>query len=333
MRTVGEIGEFRLIERIARYLPSSPNVVENIGDDCAVVRLGERLLLISSDLFVEHVHFRRSHANAEDLGWKGAAAAISDIAAMGGAPLCCVTSLACPPDIEVGYIEDFYRGIANVAGRFGAAVVGGDTSASPGPLTLDVTVIGGTTGNRYLRRRGTQAGDLAVVTGLPGLAGAGFHALENGLSEPNLVAAHQRPRARVPEGQWLCGQSNVHAMIDVSDGLMQDFGHLALAAGLGLQIDPAKLPVAPDLRSYVEAQGKDPLDFVMHGGEDYELAFTVSPASHERILDDFRHEFRTPLTVIGEFTDEWLGVRCGDEPVVPLGYDHFARPKQLPEEG
>jgi thiamine-monophosphate kinase len=278
---------------------------------------------------VEDIHFRRGHASAEDLGWKGAAAAISDVAAMGGAPVCCVTSLACPSEIEVGYIEDFYRGIANVAGRFGAAVVGGDTSASPGPLALDVTVIGTATGNRYLRRKGTQAGDLAVVTGTPGLAGAGFHALENGFDAPNLIAAHQRPRARVPEGQWLCGQSSVHAMIDVSDGLVQDLGHLALAAGLGLRMDPDSLPIHSDLADYAREHDKSAAEFVMHGGEDYELAFTLSPAQHERLLDDFHHEFRTRLTVVGEFTAGWLGVRVGEETVVPLGYDHFSRPRHL----
>mgnify|MGYP005844059793 CR=1 FL=1 len=163
MRTVADTGEFGLIERIARLTSLPPFVIEGIGDDCAVIRVEDRLLLISSDLCIEDVHFRIRYCSPEDIGYKAAARALSDIAAMGGAPLFCVTSVGCPSSLEVRAVESMYRGMAGVFSRFGAALVGGDTAQSPDRLVLDVTVVGRTVGNRFLRRRGAQPGDTASI--------------------------------------------------------------------------------------------------------------------------------------------------------------------------
>ena len=322
MHTLRDIGEFGLIERLERFLPTSPLVVEGIGDDCAVVRFGDRQLLVSTDLFIENVHFRRDWATAADIGWKAAAASLSDIAAMGGAPLFCLTSLACPADTPTAMIEEIYQGISSALSRFGAVIVGGDTACVDAGTTLDVIVIGETVGNRCLRRHGAEVGDRVVVTGDCGTSSAGLHALANGHAAPELVQAHLRPVPRVSEGQWLCRRPGVHAMIDVSDGLLQDLGHIAAFSYLGIDIESGSVPVPLAVSDYCSTHGCDPRDFVFRGGEDYELAFTVAASEAGAVLDSFHHEFRLDLTAIGTVTDKWLGVRVDGQPVDVSGFDH-----------
>ncbi len=324
MRTVHDIGEFRLIERLSRLMPNAPFVVEGIGDDCGVVRMGERLLLASSDMFIEDVHFRRDHILPSNIGWKAAASCISDVAAMGGTPTFCLVSIACPPSTDLQFVEQVYKGILSVLSRFGVVILGGDTTSSPQGLVIDMTVIGQTMGPHFLRRRGARNGDLLAITGWPGMSAAGFHALEHDHDAPTLVAAHQQPRPRVREGQWLCARPSIHALIDVSDGLLQDAGHIAKASNLGVNIDSNGLPIHSDLDRYCQMHGLDAHSFVLTGGEDYELAFAMSPDQHERSLQDFHHEFRTELTIIGEFTNEWSGVRVGGEETDWTGFQHFA---------
>ncbi|MDQ1255793.1 MAG: Thiamine-monophosphate kinase [Candidatus Hydrogenedentes bacterium] len=314
MPTVRELGEFGLIERVARLCPGHPSVIEGIGDDCAVVRTGNRVILLSCDLSIENVHFRRATATPEDIGWKAAASALSDIAAMGGQPLCCLVALACPADTDAAYIESVGQGIADAVSDCGAALVGGDTTQSMEGIVLDVTVVGEPVEGRYLLRKGARPDDVLGVTGRLGLASAGLHALTHGFDAPALARAHRHPVPRIAEGQWLCRRGDAHALIDISDGLVQDAGHLAGAAGLGIDIAPEALPIAPELAAYCAAHGLDPLEFILSGGEDYELAVALAP-------DD---EPDARITVVGRFTDEWTGVRVAGKPVQRGGYTHFA---------
>jgi thiamine-monophosphate kinase len=326
---VGDLGEFRLIDRIARILPAAPTVVETIGDDCAVVRLHEHVLLLSSDLCIENEHFRIPTIQPEEIGWKAAAGAISDIAAMGGTPTFSLISLACPPETAVTFVEDIYRGMSNVFSQYGGVIIGGDTSRTDGPITIDVAVVGEARGRRCLRRKGALPGDLLAVTGLPGLSAAGLHALEHGKADPELTQRHRWPRPRIREGQWLCDRPAIHAMLDTSDGLVQDAGHLAKAAELGIDIDSRLVPLSPILTEHCEKFGIHPLEFALSGGEDYELAFAMAPEQHEETLEAMHHEFRTLVTVIGRFTDEWTGVRVDGTVLEQGGFDHFA-PKPPP---
>lgn len=323
MRTIQEIGEFGMIERLARVLPSSPGVLEGIGDDCAIVRISDRLLLVSCDLFVEDIHFRRATAGPLDIGWKAAATAVSDIAAMGGVPLYAVVSLACPSDTGVVYLEQICEGMSAALARSGAVIVGGDTTRSPGPLTIDVTVLGEPSGGRCLKRKGARYGDLVAVTGPLGLSAAGLHALEAGHDAPDLIEAHRRPKPRIAEGLWLSGKSSVHAMIDISDGLVQDLGHIAKANNVGIDLRRAALTPAPPLKVYCGKYGLDPLPFVAAGGEDYELAFTFDAALAEETLASFQREFGWELNVVGELTGQWSGVRIDGEDPPQTGFDHF----------
>lgn len=324
MTTLREIGEFGLIHRLAQMLPAVPAVVEGIGDDCAILRVFDRKLLASCDLLVEDVHFERRNTSPEDIGWKAATASLSDVAAMGGAPLFALVALACPADTDVAFIEGLYHGLSDAVWQAGAAVVGGDTTASLERITLDVTVLGELIGNRYLPRRGAQVGDLLGVTGCLGRSAAGLFALGKGHDAPVLANAHRHPVARLAEGQWLSACLQAHAMIDVSDGLIQDVAHLAEGAKMGVDVDPERLRVDPDLGRYCEEQGLDPLDFMLTGGEDYELAFALAPDDAESCLNRFRREFRTPITLVGAFTDAWNGVRvAGEPPPARGGFEHF----------
>ena len=333
MTTVRDIGEFGLIERITRMLHTSPAVVTGVGDDCAVLRICERLMLVSCDLFVENVHFRREYATWDEIGWKAAASCLSDIAAMGGQPMFVLVALGCPPDTKTNYIQMLYRGISAVVSRFGAVIVGGDTSVTQDGIVLDITAIGQTVGNRCLNRKGARPGDALAVTGPLGLSAAGLHALQQGNGAPALRQAHNSPRPRVPEGQWLCSQPFAHAMIDISDGLAQDAGHICEASHLGVNIDPEKLVITPDLQAYCDEHSLDPMAFVLNGGEDYELAFAMDGEHAERAVEAFGNEFRTQVNVIGEFTTEWSGVRLGGEPLESKGYAHFRPAADAQETG
>ena len=323
MATLNDIGEFGWIKRMARLVPGAPSVIAGIGDDCAVLRVGDRLLLMSCDLAVEGVHFRRN-LSPEDIGWKAAASALSDIAAMGGLPLFALVSLGCPGATETSFLEGLYSGLVDACSQAGATIVGGDTTESPDGVVIDVTVLGEAIGGRYLLRKGAQPGDVLAVTGLLGLSAAGRHALEHGHDAPALVRAHAHPAPRVTEGQWLSACPEVHALIDISDGLVQDAGHLAEASMLGLDVHPALLPIAPSLTEYCEAHGLDPYAFALAGGEDYELAFAIDGAKSAETVAALRREFpHTEITIAGTFTDAWAGTRVAGRAPAQTGFDHF----------
>jgi thiamine-monophosphate kinase len=329
MPSVGSIGEFGLIARLKRVVPSAPSVIEGIGDDCAVVRAGDRILLATCDLSLENVHWRRDDASPESIGYKAAASALSDIAAMGGSPLFCLVSLACPGDTEVAFIDGLYDGLLDAAAQCGAAVVGGDTTRSAEGVILDVMAIGEPAG-RYVTRKGAAAGDRLAVTGRLGLAAAGLHALEGGVAAPDLVHAHYHPAPRFPEGLWLSACPEVHAMIDISDGLLQDAGHLAEAAGLGVDIDRNRLPVDPRLAAYCAKQGVSPYDFILSGGEDYELAFAVVAEGVDGLVEAFRRQFQTEVSVVGVFEGGFREVRVSGSVAGKGGFDHFRREGGIP---
>lgn len=317
-----DIGEFGLIERIRRLIPTSSDVLESIGDDCAVLRFGDRLLLATTDLFVEDVHFRRAHAAPRDLGSKAAAAAISDIAAMGGRPMFCLVSFACPADKRAEDAEQLVLGMNDLAARFGVFIVGGDTTSSRVGMTIDVVVLGEALDGRYVARHGARPGDAVLVTGSLGKSAAGLHALEHGHPAPQLVAAHLHPVPRVYEGQWLAARGCVHAMIDVSDGLCQDLGHIARLSGVGIEIRSEAIPKSRQLEQYAAEHGIRASSLALHGGEDYELALTASMADATRLAEDFRERFGTALTIIGEASDRWGGVRV-DGAESQGGFEHF----------
>jgi thiamine-monophosphate kinase len=327
--------ERRLIEIIRRAAPRGAGVRVGIGDDCAVLEVGSgRLLLATTDLLMEDVHFRRRYAAPADIGWKSLAVNLSDIAAMGGRPRWALIALACPEATSVEDAEAFYGGLGALAAEHDVAVVGGDTGASPGGWIVNVTLLGEATAPPVLRST-ARAGDVIAVTGSLGRAAAGLALLEQpatpaGLSadaRAGVTAAHLRPQPRVSEGQWLAAAGGVTAMIDLSDGLATDLGHIAEESGVGARVRLDRVPVDASARAVAAALGHDARAWATSGGEDYELLLTCESGAFGRLADGLAAVTGTRLAAIGEITPAAAGVRYADaagrEVAVGPGFEHF----------
>ena len=338
--SLGRLGERGLIRRIrATPVAAGDSGVEvGIGDDTAVLAVppGHRLL-VTTDLVIENVHFRRVSAAPSDIGWKALAVNLSDIAAMGGTPRWALVALAVPADTDVEAVDAFFGGMQEAAGPHGVTVVGGDTSASPAGWMVNVTVLGLHPGAPRLRSQ-ARAGDMVAVTGTLGASAAGLFALEMGLdraSEHGVVPgrlaevtrAHLRPRARVAEGLWLGQASGVHAMMDCSDGLATDLGHICGESGVGARIRLDRVPIAAAAREAARALGQDARQWAVAGGEDYELLLTCSPEAADRLAVGLIEATGTPLSMIGRIdgaSGEVIFVDQDDRPVpMRSGYEHF----------
>lgn len=316
---LGPGGEFDLIRRFLAGLPPlPPRVLVGPGDDAAVVEGG---WVLSTDLSVEDVHFRRGWITDEEIGFRAASAALSDLAAMAAEPVGVLASLALPGDGRVD-AEAVERGIARAAAAVGAGVLGGDVSRSPGPLFLDLTVVG--RADAPVLRSGAAPGDEVWVTGRLGGAAGAVRLWEQGREPPaGLRAAFASPNPRVEAARALARAGVLRALVDVSDGLAGDAGHLAAAGGVGVILEPARLPLDPEL---VGAFGEDGArDAALHGGEDYELCFAAAPGS----VDAAAHSAAAgvPLTRVGRVEEGegvWLLAADGTTTRAGRGgYDHL----------
>ena len=250
-----------------------------IGDDAAVLAAPDSRVVASVDLLVENVHFRRDWSAATETGGKAAAQNLSDIAAMGAQPTALLVGLAAPGDLPVAWAEDLATGLAQECARAGATVAGGDISAAP-LIMVAVTALGDLGGRPPVTRAGARPGDLVAVAGLLGHSAAGLALLQAGRAGPvGLLAEHRWPHpdyAAGPEAAAL----GATAMIDVSDGLVQDLGHVAGQSGVRIDLESARLPGDDALRAAADALGEqDPLDWILTGGEDHALAATFPPGA------------------------------------------------------
>jgi thiamine-monophosphate kinase len=313
-------GEFELIALFTRALPrAGRGIVVGPGDDAAVLRPppGEDLVA-TVDAVVAGVHFDDRSAPA-DVGWKALAVNLSDLAAMGARPLAALVALGLPREIGTATLRGLARGLGACARRHRIAVVGGNVTRAPS-LSVTVTALGAVPEGRAVLRAGARAGDLVAVTGTLGDAALG---LVPG-AKAALARRQRRPTPRVAAGLALAG--HVRAAIDVSDGLVQDLGHLCAASGVGARIGAADLPLSPAYRRAARRLA-DPLGPALAGGEDYELVVAIPPA----LLAAARAaagRARTPLTVIGRFV-RGEGVRVvgprGERIPPPPGHDHLRR--------
>lgn len=331
---VRDLGEFALINRLAALTGADGGVVVGIGDDAAVLDTGgPRLLLATIDIQVEGRHFRRDRIAAERLGRRTAAVNLSDIGAMGGAPRWALASLVLPPDLDVAWVEDLYRGLAVELGRFGAVMVGGNLSGGE-QIVIDLALLGEVERGRVLRRDGARPGDVVLVTGTLGASAAGRYALDAGLDPADppvapLVEAHLTPTPRVREGQALAATGLVTAAIDLSDGLSSDLGHLCDASGVGAEVNAARLPLSAETRTLAARLGLDPVGLALVGGEDYELLLTAPPPAVPELVAVVRVATGVPLTAIGAITPaaagRWLLHDGRRLPLAASGWDHFRR--------
>jgi thiamine-monophosphate kinase len=295
------------------------------GDDAAVVDAGR--LVVSSDLTVEDVHFRRTWVTFAEVGARAVMAAASDLAAMAATPTAVLISLAVAPDEAKAVLTELGDGFADALGKLGAPLVGGDLSASPGPVFVDVMVMGEV--DEPVTRSGAHAGDELWVTGVLGGSAGAVRAWRDG-AEPNpgLRASFVAPTARIEEARWLAKQTDVRAMIDLSDGLAGDAGHLAAASGVRVVLDAPLVPVHPDLGA------EDAASLAMSGGEDYELCFASPPGVTTRRAAEFQERFGIALTRVGHVEAgvgvEVVGVAHGEEGPsrgsdgLAGGFDHFS---------
>ncbi len=316
---LGPGAEFDLIRRfLADQPPVGHEVLIGPGDDAAVLEGG---WVLSTDLSVEDVHFRRSWITDEEIGWRATAAALSDLAAMAAEPVGVLISMAFRPDAGVD-VDAVQRGIRAAATHSGAAVLGGDISRSPGPLMLDVSVVG--RASAPVSRAGARPGDEIWVTGPLGAAGAAVRLWNAGREPPDSFrSAFARPVPRIEVARALARAGVLRALVDLSDGLAGDAGHLAAAGAVRIVLEAARIPLAG---SVVEALGAEAaLDTALRGGEDYELCFAAGPGTvGEHLLDARIGGSLRRVGRVEEGSGVWL--ERGDGSVLALergGYDHL----------
>lgn len=332
---VTEIGEFGLIRRFSPPFMAPLAAGElGIGDDCAVLPQADgTVLLATTDMLVEDIHFLRRAIPPADLGWKSLAVNLSDIAAMGGSPHAAFLSLALPRDIEVAWVDAFFAGLKELADATGTELLGGDTTRSPDRVVVNIAVLGNARPGRVKLRSGARPGDAVCVTGFLGDSGGGLELVLAGATaadddEAALLRAHNRPRPHLAEGAWLATRPEVRAMMDVSDGIDSDLRRIGERSGCGARIDLARLPVSPELARVGARRGWELDRFAAAAGEDYCLLLTADPAGVTALAADFAAAFGRTLAIIGAITEEPEAVRyerAGREAKLHgHGFDHFA---------
>jgi len=344
------MSEFDFIERIRLHaaarepaysslITHHSSLLTGIGDDAAVIRqVSGRNTVITTDLLVEEIDFRRDTTSAGLLGHKALAVSLSDIAAMGARPRWALLSIGLPAEAwEAHFAEEFYEGFLALAQRYDVQLIGGDVSRTPEKIVIDSIVLGESTDGGAVQRSGAQAGDRLFVTGALGGSVAGLRLLNRGArieargeSDPDaqsvaqLLRRHLSPEPRTGWGLVLGEERLASAMIDISDGLSSDLHHLCQESHCGALIDSTLIPIEPLVTALCGRRALDPLQLALHGGEDFELLFTVAPDQVPRLpklVDGI------PVSQIGEITNE-LGRICITEKervweLEAQGFDHF----------
>ena len=294
-----EIGEDRMLGQLLPDLPLAKAVVRGPGDDCAVVKTRDRrnFLVLKTDSVVAGVHFLAT-ANAPDVGWKAMMRPLSDFAATSAVPQFALITLIAPEQTKVEWVEELYRGLRRAAKRFKVSIVGGETSSTPGPVAISVSVVGFVERDRCVSRGGGKVGDDLFVTGR--LGGA-------------MKQKHLQFVPRIAQSRWLTKNFSIHAMMDLSDGLGADLPRLAKASRVGFAIEMNNLPLTPGAT----------IDNAISEGEDYELLLAISPRDRTRLQREWRKKFpKVLLTRIGRLNPQ----SAVGNPQLKRGYVHFQHP-------
>ncbi len=279
--SLADVGEFGLIAALAALFPQGEQVLIGPGDDAAVLRVKTGHVLVSTDLMVEGRHFRRDWATAQDVGHRAAAQNLSDINAMGGRATALTIGLAAPRDLPAQWALDFARGFADECALVGASIVGGDVTQAD-QIVIAVTVLGACTVAPVVRS-GAVAGDVVALAGRQGWAAGGLAVLGRGFRSPRvLVEAYRRPEPPYGAGA-VAAEAGATSMIDISDGLLAEAGHLADDSGVSIDISSAAFEIAEPLQAVGAAVGTDPLQFILGGGDDHALLATYP--SREAVPD------------------------------------------------
>jgi thiamine-monophosphate kinase len=311
--TVGELGEFALISAMTDRLPVGAHVLLGPGDDAAVVAAPDGRVVASTDVLVDGRHFRRAWSGAYDVGRRAAAANLSDIAAMGAVPTALLVGLAAPGDLATAWVLSLVDGVRDECEAAGASVAGGDVVRSE-TLTVSVTALGSLEGRDPVTRSGARPGDLVAVAGRLGWAAAGLAVLSRGFRSPRvLVDAHRRPAPPYSAGPGAAALG-ASAMIDVSDGLVADLGHLAVASDVSVRLSSDAFHVPQEFLDTSRALNADPMAWLLAGGDDHALAATFPP------------DVDLPMawSVVGRVEEGEAGVLVDGEPYAgPGGWSAF----------
>jgi thiamine-monophosphate kinase len=353
-KPISEIGEFGLIDRLtaiaAPTLQNTPDLIEGIGDDCAVYRTGGPMLQVATtDMLVELVHFDLLTTPMHHLGSKAISVNVSDICAMNAIPRYALISIAIPAMMPVEAVEELYKGMSHAASQYGLALAGGDTSSSPSGLVISVSMTGETTQERITMRKGARPGDMLCVTGKLGGSAAGLKVLmrERNVmielhrnNEPydkdvmaelkeytEAIRCHLLPAARLDIVRFFSDRKIVPtSMIDLSDGLTSDLRHLCRRSNVGAHVEEGRLPIMAETRAIADELQDDALSWALSGGEDYQLLFTVPKDMYDDISAN------KDISVIGTVTPPEEGLLLTDIYGLTIdlesagsGFDHFKR--------
>jgi thiamine-monophosphate kinase len=300
------IGEFELIDKLSSLLPiNDKDVIVGFGDDTACVNVNGKLLLLTGDIQVENVHFIKSKISPKDLGWKLISSNVSDVVACGGTPRWGLISIALPKNVDYQYVENVYKGIKEALDFYKMFIVGGNTSSSS-EMVFDLFLVGET--DKFIARSSAKENQAVYISGHLGLSRAGLELLlmdkrvyENW--ELELIEAHTKPKARIDLQELI--KDYAKSCIDISDGLAGDLGHISEMSNVKIIIEKEKLKIHPNLRKFCEKYDKNPYSYVLYGGEDYQLAFTIEKENEEN-LKNFSDIYK-----IG-YTEEGKGVYLKD---------------------
>ncbi len=320
--------EFEFINWLrSQKINHTTNLIAGIGDDAAIFSPSvNQETLISTDLLAEDIHFKLDFTSPDLLGYKTLAVNLSDIAAMGGQARYFLLSIACPKNLPDRFLTELLSGMLTLAETTEVTLIGGDTSASTNKLFLNITILGECPSGKAIRRSGAKAGDEIYLTGQIGGSALGLELLQQGkrITDKSLtnleklaLFAHLKPQPRLNFGKALGLENIATSMIDISDGLSSDLGHICQESNVGATIDLTLLPIFPSAS----------LNQALNGGEDYELLFTVASKHSAKLREVSKLFPDLPVTKIGTITsnlDRWLIEGERKTPLLAKGYDHFA---------
>ena len=306
------MAEFEIIKKLTSILSiSDEDVLIGFGDDCACVNVNGKKLLFTADIQVENRHFVRNKINPIDLGWKLVSVNVSDIVACGGIPRWGLISIAIPKNTEISFLEEVYNGVNEAKNFYKFEIIGGNTSSAD-EIIFDLFLTGET--EKFISRSNAEEGDLVFISGYTGLSRAGLEILLQDIKnledfEKGLLKHHTKPVARIDLQERV--QKYANSCIDISDGLVADLGHISQMSNKKIVLE--NIPISPLLEKFAKKYSKDPLEYTLYGGEDYQLAFTVSKESAKYFKDCLK---------IGNI-EEGKGIYLRDVPLKIKGFEHL----------
>jgi thiamine-monophosphate kinase len=332
---ISDIDEFKLINSLDKIIKNTNTKVKvGIGDDGAIIETDPNCqTIVTTDMLIEEVHFRKDKITPFQLGYKSLAVNISDIIAMGGIPTQSTISLGIPANTEVKYIEEIYHGLNTLAQKYEINIIGGDTTSSPDKLIINVNLLGKVAKNNYLLRSTAKSENHILVTGNLGNSKAGleillsnnYHQLKSKYTK--LIKKHLQPEIRLKEMKLIKKISPITAMNDISDGLASELHEIAKASKVGIKIYEERIPISKQTIAVAKKLESFPLNYALFGGEDYELLFTVPANKSQEIKERVEKGLGTKISIIGEISSENLGVELiTSQKKIKLekeGYNHF----------